>query len=49
MIINLIAAFQTAFENSNPVGLGNLFSSDGKMMIPGGPSVVVGRAAITPS
>jgi len=40
------AAFQTAFENSDSVGLGNLFTSDGKMMIPGGPSVE-GRAAIT--
>ena len=40
------AAFQTAFENSDSVGLGKLFASDGKMMIPGGPSVV-GRQAIT--
>ena len=40
------AAFQTAFENSDSVGLGNLFAIDGKMMIPGGPSVE-GRAAIT--
>jgi uncharacterized protein (TIGR02246 family) len=40
------AAFQTAFENSDSVGLSNLFTSDGKMMIPGGSSVE-GRAAIT--
>jgi len=40
------AAFQTAFENSDSVGLGNLYTSDAKLMIPGGNSVV-GRAAIT--
>src|SRR5258706_9047746 len=38
--------FQTAFENSDSVGLGNLFTSDAKMMMPGSPSVE-GRAAIT--
>src|SRR6187401_2404249 len=39
------AAFQKAFENSDSVGLANLFTSDGKMMMPGSPSIV-GRAAI---
>jgi uncharacterized protein (TIGR02246 family) len=40
------AAFQKAFENSDSVGLANLFTSDGKMMMPGAPSIV-GRPAIT--
>ena len=40
------AAFQKAFENSDSTGLANLFTSDGKMMMPGSPSVV-GREAIT--
>jgi uncharacterized protein (TIGR02246 family) len=39
------AAFQKAFENSDSVGLANLFTSDGKMMMPGAPSIV-GRPAI---
>ena len=39
------AAFQKAFENSDSVGLANLFTSDGKMMMPGSPSIV-GRTAI---
>jgi len=39
-------AFQTAFENSDSVGLGNLFTTDAKMMMPGSPSIE-GRAAIT--
>ena len=39
------AAFQKAFENSDSVGLANLFTSDGKMMMPGSPSIV-GRSAI---
>ncbi|HTH55259.1 MAG TPA: nuclear transport factor 2 family protein [Cyclobacteriaceae bacterium] len=39
-------AFQTAFETSDSVGLGNLFTSDAKMMMPGSPSIE-GRAAIT--
>jgi hypothetical protein len=39
------AAFQKAFENSDSVRLANLFTSDGKMMMPGSPSIV-GRAAI---
>lgn len=39
------AAFQTAFENSDSVGLANLFATDGKMMMPGSPSIV-GRTAI---
>jgi uncharacterized protein (TIGR02246 family) len=39
------AAFQKAFETSDSVGLANLFASDGKMMMPGSPSIV-GRAAI---
>ena len=45
-IENQNAAFQKAFENSDSVGLANLFTSDGKMMMPGSPSIV-GRAAIT--
>jgi len=44
-IENQNAAFQKAFENSDSVGLANLFTSDGKMMMPGSPSIV-GRAAI---
>ena len=40
------AAFQKAFENSDSVGLANLYTSDGKMMMPGAPSIV-GRPAIT--
>ena len=44
-IDNQNAAFQKAFENSDSVGLANLFTSDGKMMMPGSPSIV-GRAAI---
>lgn len=39
-------AFQEAFENSDSLRLANLFTSDGKMMMPGSPSIV-GRAAIT--
>lgn len=39
-------AFQTAFENSDSVGLANLFTTDAKMMMPGSPSIE-GRAAIT--
>src|SRR6478752_2397 len=39
------AAFQKAFETSDSTGLANLFTSDGKMMMPGSPSIV-GRAAI---
>ena len=39
------AAFQKAFETSDSAGLANLFTSDGKMMMPGSPSVV-GRPAI---
>ena len=39
------AAFQKAFEDSDSVGLANLFTSDGKMMMPGSPSIV-GRPAI---
>ncbi len=38
-------AFQKAFENSDSVGLANLFTSDGKMFMPGAPSIV-GRSAI---
>ncbi len=38
-------AFQTAFENSDSVGLANLFTSDGKMMMPGAPAFA-GRSAI---
>jgi uncharacterized protein (TIGR02246 family) len=45
-IENQNAAFQKAFENSDSVGLANLFTSDGKMMMPGAPSIV-GRPAIT--
>ena len=40
------AAFQKAFETSDSVGLANLYTSDGKMMMPGAPSIV-GRPAIT--
>src|SRR6185369_7537503 len=40
------AAFQTAFENSDSLGLGNLFTTDAKMMMPGSPAIE-GRAAIT--
>ena len=40
------AAFQKAFENSDSIGIANLFTSDAKMMMPGAPSIV-GRPAIT--
>src|SRR5437867_4408674 len=40
------AAFQKAFENSDSVGLANLFTSDGKVMMTGSPAIV-GRPAIT--
>lgn len=39
------AAFHKAFENSDSVGLANLFTTDGKLMTPGEPSSV-GRPAI---
>jgi len=38
-------AFQKAFENSDSVGLANLYTSDGKIMMSGAPSII-GRPAI---